>query len=266
MKKIMFGLAASVALGLFAKSIPTSNTVGFNNLSTGNKPYMTGGMCFVTCGATDGTFRLGDIKLEGSTFGSDWLNFIDPTTSIFDPLKNVTYYSVAEAIADGAGADAAEWEDINENSKDDVTYPIGTAFLCNFLNSNIKITFSGEVNAKAAYSTIDCTGKPYAFVANPYPGDLTAGDIKLVGSTFGSDWLNFIDPATSIVDPLKNITYYSEAEAIADGAGADAAEWEDINENSKDDVEIPMGSGFLCNFMSPNVQIMFPVYTPSAED
>ena len=266
MKKIMFGLAASVALGLFAKSIPTSNTVGFNALSTGSSPYRTYGMCFVTCGETDGTFCLGDMAMEGSTWGTDWLNFIDPTTSIFDPSKNVTYYSVAEAIADGGTAADAEWEDINENCKDDVVYPIGTAFLCNFVNPNIKITFSGEVNANAEYSTINCAGRPYSLVVSPYPGDLTAGDIKLVGSIWGTDWLNFIDPATSIVDPSRNITYYSEAEAIADGGTAADAEWEDINENCKDDVEIPMGTGFLCNFASPSVQILFPVYTPSTED
>ena len=265
MKKLMFAAAVAAGLAAFGDGIESANTVGYQVLTTGNSPYKTYGMCFVTCGVADGTFCLGDIKMEGSTWGSDWLNFIDPTTSIFDPLKAVTYYSAAEAISDGGTAADAEWEDINENCKDDVSYPIGTAFLCNFMNSNIEISFSGEVNANATYSTIDCTGKPYSLVVSPYPGDLTAGDIKLVGSVWGSDWLNFIDPATSIVDPLRSITYYSEAEAIADGGTAADAEWEDINENCKDDVEIPMGTGFLCNFMSQNVQILFPVYTPPAD-
>ena len=257
MKKIMFGLAAAAAISAFA--IESANTVGYKTTNTGVNPYITGGMCFVTCGATDGTFRLGDMKLEGSTWGSDWIQFIDPTTSIFDPSKDATYYSAAEAIADGGTADDAEWEDVDENSLDDVTYPIGTAFLTSFLSTGVTITYSGEVNLNAAYSTINCTGKPYAYVANPYPGDLTAGDIKLVGSTWGSDWLQFIDPATSIVDPTKDITYYSAAEAIADGGSADDAEWEDVDENCKDDTLIPAGSGFLCGFLSPNVQILFPV-------
>ena len=137
MKKVMFGLAAAVAISAFATGIESANAVGYNTLTTGSSPYRTYGMCFVTCGSADGTFRLGDMKMEGSTWGTDWLNFIDPTTSIFDPLKAVTYYSAAEAIADGGTADEAEWEDINEDCKDDVTYPIGTAFLCNFVNSNI---------------------------------------------------------------------------------------------------------------------------------
>lgn len=266
MKKIMTVAAAALcATGMFADGISSSNVVGFKTTNSGTSPYLTGGMCFVTCGATDGTFRLGDMALKGSAWGSDWIQFIDPTTSIVDPSKNATYYSAAEALADGGTAADAEWEDINENCLDDVTYPLGTAFLTSFLSTDVEITYSGEVNLVATYSTINCAGKAYAFVANPYPGDLTAGDIKLVGSTWGSDWLQFLDPATSIVDPTKNITYYSEAEALADGGTAADAEWEDIDETSKDDVSIPMGSGFLCSFLSSNVQILFPTYTPSVE-
>ena len=257
MKKVMFGLAAAAAISAFA--IESANTVGYKTTNSGQNLYLTGGMCFVTTGSTDGTFRLGDMKMEGSTWGSDWLQFIDPTTSIFDPSKNATYYSAAEAIADGGTADDAEWENYDEECLDDVTYPLGTAFLTSFLSTGVTITYSGEVNINAAYSTINCAGKPYAFVANPYPGDLTAGDIKLVGSTWASDWLQFLDPSTSIVDPTKNITYYSAAEAIADGGTADDAEWENFDEECKDDTPIPMGSGFLCSFLSPNVQILFPV-------
>lgn len=262
MKKIMFGLAAATALGTFA-AVETSNIVGYKTTNSGQNLYLTGGMCFVTCGSTDGTFRLGDLKMEGSTWGTDWLQFINPATSVVDSSKNATYYSEAEAIADGGTADDAEWENYDEECLDDVTYPIGTAFLTSFGSTDVTITYSGEINLNAVYSTINCTGKPYAYVANPYPGDLTAGDIKLVNSVWGTDWLQFINPATSVVDSKKNITYYSEAEAIADGGTADDAEWENYDEECKDDTPIPMGSGFLCSFGSPNVQILFPVYTPS---
>lgn len=261
MKKVMFGLAAAAAIVAFGDGLESANVVGYKTTNTGANPYITGGMCFVTTGSADGTFRLGDLKLEGSTWGSDWIQFINPLTSAVDSTKNATYYSAAEAIADGGTADDAEWEDINEDSLDDVTYPIGTAFLTSFLSTGVTITYAGEVNINPAYSTINCAGKPFAYVANPYPGDLTAGDIKLINSTWGSDWLQFINPATSAVDSTKNITYYSAAEAIADGGTADEAEWEDIDENCKDDTSIPMGSGFLCSFLSSNVQILFPVYT-----
>ncbi len=256
MKKIMFGLAAAAAISAFA--IESANIVGYKTTNTGTDLYLTGGMCFITTGSTDGTFRLGDLKLEGSTWGSDWLQFINPLTSAVDSTKNVTYYSAAEAIADGGTADDAEWENYDEECQDDVTYPIGTAFLTSFASTGVTITYSGEVNINPAYSTIDCAGKPYAYVANPYPGDLTAGDIKLIGSAWGTDWLQFINPATSAVDSTKNITYYSAAEAIADGGSADDAEWENYDEECMDATPIPMGSGFLCSFGSSNVQILFP--------
>lgn len=256
MKKLMFALVAAGAAAVMGDAIESQNIVGYCTTNSGSALYPSGGMCFVTSGSSDGTFRLGDLKMAGSVWGTDWLNFINPTTSIVDSSKNVTYYSAAEAIADGGTADDAEWENYDEECMDDVTYPIGTAFLCNFGNTGITITYAGQVYTGS--STIDCTGKPYSFMANMYPGDLTAGDVKLVNSVWGTDWLNFINPATSIVDSTKNITYYSAAEAIADGGTADDAEWENYDEECKDDVVIPMGTGFLCNFGSPNVRVIFP--------
>jgi hypothetical protein len=258
MKKIMMATALAAFCGAVMAdgAIESQNIVGYCTTNSGSALYPSGGMCFVTSGSSDGTFRLGDIKMAGSVWGSDWLNFINPLTSAVDSTKNVTYYSEAEAIADGLTADDAEWEDFDENPKDDITYPIGTAFLCNFLNTGITITYAGEVYTGS--STIDCSGKPYSFMANIYPGDLTVGEIKLVNSVWASDWFNFVNPATSAVDSTKNITYYSEAEAIADGGSADDAEWEDFDETCMDDVPIPMGSGFLCNFLSPNVRVVFP--------
>lgn len=255
MKKLMFGLAAAAAMVTLA-DISSSNAVGFQDMNMGSNPFGTAGMCFQTCGAAGATFRLADIKLTGSTWGTDWLNFINPATSAVDSTKDVTYYSAAEAIADGGSADEAEWENFQEICQDDVTYPVGTAFLCNFASPNVQITMAGQVFTAA--NEVDCTGKSFAFVANLYPGDITAGDIKLEGSTWGADWLNFINPATSAVDSSRDITYYSAAEAIADGGTADEAEWEDFTEVCKDDVEIPMGSGFLCNFASPGVKVIFP--------
>lgn len=206
-----------------------------------------------------GNFRLGDLKLSGSTWGTDWINFIDPTTSIIDMSKNVTYYSEAEALADGGTVEDAEWEDNNENCKDDVEYPFGTGFLCNFSSQGVTLTYSGEVNVDPLYATIDCSGKFAPFISNIYPGDLTFGQIKMTGSIWGTDWINFVDPTTSVVDMSRNITYYSEAEAIADGGTADDAEWEDNSENCKDDVPLKMGEGFLGNFSSKGVKIIFPV-------
>ena len=259
MKKFMFAATVAAAMAGFAVE---SQIVGYGTNNTGSNLYPTYGTGFMSMTATEkGNFRLGDLKLTGAACSTDWLNFIDPTTSIIDATKNVTYYSEAEAISDGGTADDAEWEDLYENNKDDVEYPIGTGFLCNFVSTGVTLTYAGEVNQDPLYATIDCTGKPYAFVNNIYPGDLTFGQIKLVDAACSTDWLNFVDPTTSIVDASKNITYYSEVEAIADGGTAEDAEWEDLYENNKDEVPLKMGEGFLCNFVSPSVKIVFPVHS-----
>ena len=259
MKKFMFAATVAAAMAGFAVE---SQIVGYGTKNNGSNNAPTWGNSFVSMTATEkGNFRLGDLKLEGSTWGRDWLGFIDPTTSIMDMSKNVTYYSAAEAIADGGSAEDAEWEDNNEVCKDDVEYPFGTAFLCNFTSQNVTMTYSGEVNADPLLAVVDCTGKSAPFVSNIYPGDLTFGQIKMTGSTWGRDWAGFVDPATSVVDMSRNITYYSEAEAIADGGSAEDAEWEDNNEICKDDVPLKMGEGFLGNFSSTGVKVIFPVYT-----
>ena len=197
--------------------------------------------------------------MSGSTWGSDWLAFLDPDTSIMDGSKSVTYYSEAEAIVDGGTAEDAEWENYDEECKDDVEYPFGTAVLCSFLSTDVTFTYAGQVNQDAEYSTIDLN-KPYPFVCNIYPGDLTFGQIKMEGSTWGSDWVVFLDPETSVMDGSRSITYYSEAEAIVDGGTAEDAEWENYDEECKDDVPLRRGEGFLCSFLSPNVKIIFPTF------
>lgn len=259
MKKFMFAATVAAAMAGFAVE---SQIVGYGTGNNKGNNAPTWGNSFVSMTATTkGNFRLGDLKLSDSLWGSDWIGFINPSTSVMDSSKNVTYYSEAEAIADGGTAEDAEWEDINENCMDDVEYPFGTAFLCNFSSPNVTMTYAGEVNTDPLLAVVDCTGKSAPFVSNIYPGDITFGQIKMTGSLWGSDWAGFVNPATSVVDSSRNITYYSEAEAIADGGTAEDAEWEDINENCKDDVPLKMGEGFLGNFSSPNVQVIFPVYT-----
>ena len=63
-------------------------------------------------------------------------------------------------------------------------------------------------------------------------------------------------------DKMYNGNAVAQSDALADGLTADAAEWENISEECMDAVEIPMGTGFLCNFVSPNVQVVFPAVNP----
>ena len=256
MKKLIIGAAVfAAAFGLKAE-LASANIVGFNTVDTGSSPYITGGMCFVTPGG-EGTFKLNDISLSGAAYASDWINFINPATCIVDPAQNVTYYSKAESIADGGDGSDAGWYDISDAYKGDVTYPKGTAFLANFLSQNVTVTFSGEV--VRGDGTVDCTGKPYAYVANLYPANIELNEISLEGAAYASDWINFIDPATCIVDPTLNVTYYSKAESIADGGDGSDAGWYDIADADQGSRVIPAGSGFLCNFLSTGVKVVFPV-------
>ena len=230
-----------------------SPLVGYATNNAGSHLHDIWGNSFVSLNASQpGMFRLGDIKLKGCAWGTDWLCFLDPTTSIQDPSKDVTYYSEEEA----GNPDDAEWEDIDENCKDDVEYPFGTGFICNFASTGITMTYAGQVNNDSVYSTIDCTGKPNATICNIYPADLTFGQIKLENCAWGTDWVCFIDPTTSIQDPSRDITYYSEAEA----GNPDDAEWEDIDEHCMDHIPLKIGEAFICNFASPNVKVIFPTY------
>ena len=261
MKKLMFAATVAAAMAGFAVE---SQIVGYgtNNNKGNNAP--TWGNSFVSMTATTkANFRLGDLVLKGCTWGVDWIGFIDPTTSIIDPTKNVSYYSAEQAISEGGSAEDAKWEDNSEACMDDVEYPFGTGFLCNFVSPNVTITYSGEVNTDPLLAVIDCTGKSAPFVVNPYPGDLTFGQIKMTNCTWGVDWVGFVDAASSAVDPTRNISYYSAEQAIEEGGSAEDAEWEDNSEACKDDVPLKMGEGFLGNFVSTGIKIYFPVYTPA---
>ena len=157
MKKLMIA-AAVAAVGLGASALESANVVGYQSQSAASKPALTGGMAFRTTGASDKTFKLNDIALSGSTYGADWIGFVNPTTSALDSSKNVTYYTPAESIADYGDASYAGWYDITDADKGDVTYPCGTAFLANFTSPNVTVTYAGEV--LKGENTVNCAGKP----------------------------------------------------------------------------------------------------------
>ena len=249
--------AAVAAVGLGASALESANVVGYQSQSAASKPALTGGMAFRTTGASDKTFKLNDIALSGSTYGADWIGFVNPTTSALDSSKNVTYYTPAESIADYGDASYAGWYDITDADKGDVTYPCGTAFLANFTSPNVTVTYAGEV--LKGENTVNCAGKPAAFVANLYPGNITMNQVTLTGSTYGADWIGFVNATSSAVDSSRNLTYYTAAESAADYAGDTSyAGWYDITDTDKGDVVLNAGDGFLCNFTSPSVTVTFP--------
>ena len=214
---------------------------------------------FVSIGGDGKSWKLGDIKMtcngsDGGSYGSSIIQFLDPTTSKIDANNVYTYYG----IEDGADDTDAGWYNVNDDETlcNDMSFPAGTAFLCNFnATKAISLTFAGEV--LVGDITIDTTDDgvqiPYMFIVNPLPVDSTLGDIQMLvnendGGAYGSSIIQFVDPATSKVDVDKIFTYYG----VADGAEADEIGW--YNSNDEDTLcntfPLAIGEGFLCSFNS----------------
>ena len=225
----------------------SSNVVGYSNLATGANPYKTGAMCFKTVGAASKAFFLNDFELPGCDYQIDWIQFINPATSAVDPDKSATFYDSDDDDRGWWGMDG----DGNETPFDDVSYPNGTAFLCGFNSSGLTFNFSGEV-PKGALS-FECGANPNCYVGNMYPGDIAADDMELPGCDYQIDWIQFINPTTSAVDPALSLTFYDSDDDDRGWWGMD----EDGNEEYRGNFQIDANSGFLCGFSSTGLTFNF---------
>ncbi len=253
------------------------NVVGYATQNTEAKAYKTMGSMFISVGSTTKTWKLGDIKMDcngndGGAYGANFIQFIDPATSVIDTEKIYNYYGVEDGAI--VGEDDG-WYTVNDNDEkhdlysNDIEFPSGTAFLCNFDPSyNAKLTYSGQVLVGDVVidTVIDGSSKAYLYVVNPIPVVLTLGDIKMAcngndGGAYGSNFIQFIDPATSVIDTEKIYNYYG----VEDGAIAGENDgWYTVNDNDEkhdlysNDVEFGVGDGFLCNFdPSYNAKLIF---------
>ena len=245
MKKLMF--AAAVAAGMGAFALESANVVGYNNLETGSYPNMTAAPSFLAIGAEDRVFFLNEFGLPGCTYGEDWIQFIDPSTSAVDPSKNATFYDSEDDERGWWGLDS----DGNETPLDAASYPLGTAFLCGFNTSGLVFSFSGEV--PKGKLTFPCGNYPNCYVANMYPDDIEANDMELPGCTYGEDWIQFVDPSTSAVDPALNLTFYDSDDDDRGWWGLDA----DGNEEFRGTYPIAANTGFLCGFNTTGLTFDF---------
>ena len=131
------------AISLFPIILPSATiqpfNVGYTTVNNGGSAYITGGMCFVTPGGEN--FKLSDIKLSGSTWGTDKIQFIDPATSAIDLTKVYDYYGPN----DGATADDEGWYYTGTNPDGDYVgdeiLKSGDAFLCSFYSPAVKVVF-----------------------------------------------------------------------------------------------------------------------------
>ncbi len=231
--------------------------------------YPTVGSMFVSVGATD-TFKLGDItmttkdqsgnRVDGGGYGANCtLMIIDPSTSRVDMDKRYLFYG----YADGANVSDRGWY----NSKDESTivnnesFPAGQAFLCNFVPSmEVQLNFAGRVltGDVTIDSVVDGVTYGFPYVVNPFPSDITLGDIEMKtvdvggnlqdGGGYGANCtLMVIDPSTSRVDMDKRYLFYG----YADGASHADRGWYNSNDEYTivdDSVTVKAGDGFLCNF------------------
>ena len=272
MKKLMFAAVAGLCSAVMADSIVSSSIVGYMNkeATEGSKQvaYPTMGGMFVSVGSSS-TFCLNDItmttkdssgnRVDGGGYGALCkLQVINPATSVIDSNGKYLFYGYAD------GADDSDRGWYNENDEDTLvnpSFPAGTAFLCNFAPSlEVQLTFAGQVlkGDVTIDSVVNEVAYAYPYVVNPFPVDikLSAITMKTVdkdgnlqdGGGYGAQCkLQRIDPATSVIDPNGKYLFYG----YADGADDSDRGW--YNENDEDtligdSVTIKAGEGFLCNF------------------
>ena len=225
--------------------------MGYNTQDKTGKQYVSLSPAFITTGAT-GTFKLSDVALDGGDVTSDTLQVLESTKASVG--ATYVYLSAAQAAAwDIAGSEG--WYDASmENSMNDVSFPIGTAFLGNFTTKTVSSTYSGQVVDGTV--EMDCTGKQYVMFGNPLPRVIKLGEIVLDGGDVTSDTVQILEPTKASVG--TTYVYLSAAQAAAwDIAGSEG--WYDAAmENSMNDVDINIGDAFLGNFTTKSVSITFP--------
>ena len=196
-------------------------------------------------------------------------------TVMLDKVRGLQAHDVA--IAHGELQHHRGWY----NSLDDETlvndeeFSAGTAFLCNFAPSKeVQLTFAGQVLTGDVTIDSEIKGIVYGhpYVVNPFPVDITLGDIEMktvdpaTGMVQnGGGWndncsLMIIDPSTSQVDMSKIFLYWGDVE----GASNDDRGWYNSldDETIVNETPVKAGEGFLCNFatsLKPKLVFKNPV-------
>jgi len=246
MKKLVTALALCASFSAFAQ-VESANVVGYQT-KTATGQYFSSGATFISVGSTSNQWKLGDIKLTGSTPQQDIIQFL----SVVDANTEITATYVDLAAAGGNAGDVG-WYDFTLSTRlDDITFPAGTAFLCNFGSSGVSIMSAGQV--LSGPTTLDLSGIQYPFVANLLPMQLTLGSITVAGSTPQQDIFQFL----SVTDANTELTATYVDLAAAGGNAGDVG-WYDFTLSTRlDDTILSAGAAFLCNLGSPSVSITFP--------
>jgi aryl carrier-like protein len=225
--------------------------VGYQTLTASGQFYSSG-PTFISVGDANGGWRLGDISAEGMEAGTDFIQFLSPSTAF--TVVSATYIDAATAAALEDPTLQGWWDLGIENRLDDLVFSAGTGFLCNFSTVGVSLVYSGEV--LVGETALDLSGQQFPMIANLTPVDLTLGDITASGMEAGTDFIQFLSPTTAFTE--VSATYIDAATAAALEDPTLQGWWDLGIENRLDSQVLLAGASVLGNFTSSNVIITFP--------
>ena len=204
-------------------------------------------------------FKLSDIELNGGDCSQDYVQVIESTKAAVS--DTFCYVSSAQALEFGDASYQGWWNVTMDTSKDDVSFPVGTAFLSAFGSKAVVSTYAGQVVDGA--SAMNCVGKQYVMFANPLPRTMKLGELIMDGGDCSQDYVQVLESTKAAV--TETYCYVSAAQALEFGDASYQGWWNFTMDTSKDDVEVEAGDAFLGNFATKNITITFPSAIPVAE-
>ena len=182
MKKVMFGLAAAVAIGAFA--IESANTVGYQQIPT---PQGTALRCPTFRTVLAASYALSEIKVTGADGTGDVCAQTVSSAGAWDG----EYYYLTE---DNTGMPDGWYKDMfGIEAADDVVLDQGTALYVTSANNDIVLTVAGQV---AKGNVVVPFSQGAGMVGNCTPVDVDLANIGVTGAdgtgdvcaqTIGSD-------------------------------------------------------------------------------
>jgi len=264
MKKLMFGMAAALALCGMA-DIESKNVVGYSAKEAAKGKFLIIGAGFE---AISGGTKINELisGVEGVDFDAEG-TFVSTAAQIQLPaaVGYDTYYYLNDGWFDDGteeGAIKAGWCDGAGNLVDAEIVP-GVAAWFKSVPSDATATIAGAVPADATQE-VECP-KGFALRANPFPTAIKLNSdamtaLNITGVDFG-DGIAFVNEAPQIQIPAAvgyDTYYYLNDGWYDDGSeeGATKAGWCDGAGNLVD-AEIPVGQGFWTKGVSGTFTLKF---------
>lgn len=238
MKKIMFGLAAAVAIGAFG--IESANTVGYQQIPT---PQGSSMRCATFRTVLAASYPLSQIKVEGADGTGD----VSAQTISSAGLWDGEYYYLTE---DMTGAPDGWYKDMfGDESANDVILPEGTALFVSSANNDIVLTVSGEV---AKGDVLVPFSQGAGMIGNCLPVDVALARIGLTGADGTGD----VCVQTISAGGLWDGEYYYLTE---DMTGAADGWYKDMfGDEAADDVTLAPGDSLFVTSANNDVTFTFP--------